>query len=91
MTASKSQLELANSFFVPKVEPGDMVIVPLNHEVLVVGSAESAAKAVVEGIQVGAEVSAGTVDGFPYDTPEILKAAHLATINDVNHRHAAGA
>jgi hypothetical protein len=50
MTASKPQLKLANSFLVPKVEPGHLMVAPLNHKIIVLGGAESAAKAVIEGI-----------------------------------------
>jgi hypothetical protein len=60
---------------------------PLDHEIIIFGRAEAAAEAIVEGVQIAAEVAAGTVDRFSDETPEVLQALDLAAIDDIDHRH----
>ncbi len=65
------------------------MITPLNNEITVTGRAESAAQAVIEGIQALAEITAGAVDGLAHHAPEVIQAPDQATINEINRGHAA--
>src|SRR4029077_16358226 len=67
--------------------PGKLVAAPLDPEIVIFGRAEAAAEAVVEGVQIAAEVAAGTVDRFSNEMPEVLQALDLAAIDDIDHRH----
>jgi hypothetical protein len=50
------------------------VVAPLDNEIIIFWRAEAATKAVVESVQIAAEVAAGTVDRFSDETPEVLQA-----------------
>jgi hypothetical protein len=47
----------------------------------------SVAKAVVEGIQILAKVTAGAVNSLTHDKPEVLQAPYPAAIDGVDHSH----
>ena len=63
------------------------MMVPLDDVIVVLGRPESAAEAVVEGVQVPAEVTAGAVDGLAHDEPEVLQALDPPAVNAVNNGH----
>jgi hypothetical protein len=63
------------------------MMVPLDDVIVVLGRPEPAAEAVVEGVQVPAEVAGRAVDGLTHDEPEILQAPYPATVNAIDNRH----
>lgn len=65
MAAFQPQLELAYRLGVPQVPAGQFMVTPLDSEVIIVGRAEPAAQAVIEGVQILAEVAPGPLTASP--------------------------
>jgi hypothetical protein len=55
MTFSQPQLKLANGLLIPEVDPGHLMVAPLNRKIPVVRGTASAVETVIEGIQIAAE------------------------------------
>lgn len=87
MAAFQPQLQLAHRLGIPQVPAGQFMITPLNSEVIVIGRAEPATQAIIEGVQILPEVAAGTVDRLAHDPPEVLQALDLAPLHDIGHGH----
>lgn len=66
---------------------GDGVVAPLEDEGAVVGRAEAAPKAVVQGVEVPAEVAAGAAHGFTDHRPEIPEAVDTGAVEYMGGGH----
>jgi hypothetical protein len=87
MASTEPDLKLSNCLGISEVPAGDLVIAPFDGEVAALGRAEPTTQAVIEGIEIAAELAAGTVYRLTDEPPELFQARNLCAFQGVDHRH----